>query len=95
MLPILELPFVWEMNSKLIKKKKKTIREGRGMGLGKRLRFFYSEVKTRRNPSLFPKDLSPVMAAHSGVPNQVKSMSGPRRGPHPVSGLLIRSLDIK
>lgn len=48
-LPILELPFVWEMNSKLIKKREReTIREGRGMGLGKSLRFSYNETITMR-----------------------------------------------
>lgn len=46
-LPILELPFVWEMNSKLIKKNRQ-LGEGRGMGLGTSLRFFYSEAKMVR-----------------------------------------------
>lgn len=62
------------MNSKLIKKrrkkKKETIREGRGMGLGKSLRFFCNEAKTMRNVMV------PESSVLHGVTNQVAYTRG-------------------
>lgn len=54
----------------LKKKKKETIKEGRGMGLGKSLRFFCKEAKTVRNVMV------PNSSVLHGVTSQVVSTRG-------------------